>query len=480
MKIDFGKLDRAFNPKCIVVVGDKGISNYRWLRQSMNTDANVYSVQIDPKEIEGIKALGVTNFASIMEVPEPVDLAIVAVPREVTPRILTDLIKKDVAAAHFFTAGFSESHTEKGEQLEKMLAEMSEKAKFHLIGPNCMGIMNPRAAAIAPGGMQAPPAIREPSDFTKGAVGLMSQSGMHGNTIGREALLQGVRVSKLVSYGNGTLLDSTDYLEYYGQDRSITAIGMYVEGFKDGKRFLSVLKDVSTRKPVVVWKGGRSETGARTISSHTNSLSAPKAVWEAAIRQCGGVNVYNVEQLIDVLQALQFLPPVTGDGVGLTGGTGGQGVAMTDAFTEAGMRIPPLTQKSIDTFNNTLTLIGGSYLNPIDTGNENRGKMKEILEVMEEDANLDNLVVLTGARGGAGPQFDTLVNALGEIRNRGRKPVMALMPLSPTPGEAEQAQTTMGKLQKVGIPAFFSIERGAFALRKAYEYHAMKKSIAAG
>src|SRR3972149_1985765 len=123
MKVDFSKLDRAFNPKCIVVVGDKGISNFRWLRSNMNSSAHLYSVQIDPKEIEGIKALGVTNFTSVEDVPEPVDLAIVAVPREVTPRILEDLIRKDVAAAHFFTAGYSESHTEKGIQLERMLVE---------------------------------------------------------------------------------------------------------------------------------------------------------------------------------------------------------------------------------------------------------------------------------------------------------------------------------------------------------------------
>src|SRR3972149_5700312 len=151
MKVDFAKLERAFHPKCIVVVGDKGISNFRWLRSHMHLQAKVYSVQIDPKEIEGIKALGVTNFSSIMDVPEPVDLAIVAVPREVTPRILEDLIRKDVAAAHFFTAGYAESHTEKGIQLERMLVERSEQANFHLIGPNCMGILNLAQGGMAPG-----------------------------------------------------------------------------------------------------------------------------------------------------------------------------------------------------------------------------------------------------------------------------------------------------------------------------------------
>lgn len=478
MKVDFSKLDRAFNPKCIVVVGDKGISNYRWLRQNMNSSVHLYSIQIDPKEIDGIKALGVTNFSSIMDVPEPVDLAIVAVPREVTPRILDDLIRKDVGAAHFFTAGYAESHTEKGIQLEKILKEKSEQANFHLIGPNCMGILNPRASGMP--GQSPAVTMREPSDFIKGSVGLMSQSGMHGNTINREAMLQGVKVSKSVSYGNGTLIDSTDFLEYYGQDNEITAIGMYIEGVHNGRRFLNTLKKITPKKPVVLWKGGRSEAGGRTIASHTDSMSAPKAVWEAAIRQCGGINVTRVEELIDVLQALQFLSPVTGDGVGLTGGSGGQGVAMTDAFTEAGMKVPRLTQESYDKFASFLTIIGASFNNPIDTANDNRGNMGRILEVMEQDANLNNVVVLAGARGGAGPQFDSLVESLGAIRRRGNKPVLTLMPTTHGPGDAEQAQITMEKLQKVGVPAFFSIERGAFALKKALEYYNFKRAVNAG
>lgn len=477
MKVDFAKLDRAFNPKCLVVVGDKAATNFRWLRSNMNMEGSLYSVQIDPKEIEGIKALGVTNFTSIMDVPEPVDLAIVAVPREVTPRILDDLIRKDVAAAHFFTAGFGETHTEKGIQLEKILAEKAEKANFHLIGPNCMGVLNPRG--MLPMGPGQPQPIRAPSDFVAGSVGLISQSGMLAGNLGREAAIQGIKVSKSVSHGNGTVLDSTDFMEYFGQDQQITAIGMYIEGVKDGKRFLKVLKEVTRKKPVVIWKGGRTEAGSHTILSHTDSMSAPKAVWEAAVRQCGALSVSRAEELIDVLQALQYLSPVRGDRVGITGGSGGQGVAMTDAFFEAGLKIPRLTQDSYDKLAGFFTLIGGSYLNPIDTANDNRGNMPRILEILEQDANVDTVVVLIGARFG-GPQSDNLINTLGEIRKRGNKSVMTLMPLSHTPGEAEQANATLEKLQKVGIPAFFSIERGAFALRKAVDYYNVKRSISAG
>ncbi len=126
LKVDFTKLDRAFNPQCVVVVGDKVESNFMWLRAQSTFKGKLYSVQVDSKSIEGIKALGVENYTSLLDIPEPVDLAIVAVPRAVALRILEDCIRKEVAAAHFFTAGFAETDTEEGIELERWLIERAE------------------------------------------------------------------------------------------------------------------------------------------------------------------------------------------------------------------------------------------------------------------------------------------------------------------------------------------------------------------
>ena len=225
MKVDFTKLDRAFNPKCVVVVGDKAESNFNWLRGQSEFKGKLYSVQIAPEEIEGIKALGVENYTSLMDIPEPIDLAIVAVPRSVAPPILEDCIRKEVAAAHFFTSGFAETETEEGIKLERWLIKRAEEASLHLIGPNCMGIFNPgvgiRQTARQYGGVS-------------GTVGFIAQSGTHAIAFTREAHLQGVDINKAVSFGNGAVLDSTDFLQYFGQDAEIKAIGMYLEGVKDG------------------------------------------------------------------------------------------------------------------------------------------------------------------------------------------------------------------------------------------------------
>ncbi|MFH0768556.1 MAG: CoA-binding protein [Chloroflexota bacterium] len=460
LKLDFAKLDRAFSPKCVVVVGDSAEDNFRWLKSQRKFRGKLYSVQVNHKSIESIKALGVENYTSLLDVPGPIDLVIVAVPRAVAPKILEDCIRKDVAAAHFFTAGFSETDTEEGVRLERLLTRMAEEANFHLIGPNCMGIFNPRVGVWQ---------SLEQYTSTAGSVGFISQSGTHAGGFANEAHLQGMDVSKSVSFGNGIVLDSTDYLEYLSRDTETKVIGMYLEGVKDGRRFLKVLRDVSAKKPVVIWKGGRTEEGGRAIASHTGSLAVPQAIWDAVMKQSGAIKVTKMEELIDTLKALLYLPPVSGNRVAIAGGSGGQSVAIADVFAEAGLRVPLLTQESYDELASFFTLIGGGYRNPIDTGNENRKEMKRILDILERDANTDNLVLLTSVWGGAN------VELMVAIRNRTRKPAMAIVPYSNPDGMREARKITR-EFQKGGIPAFPTMERGAVALRKAFEYYSFKNS----
>ena len=468
MKVDFAKLDRAFNPKCVVVVGDKAESNYMWLRGLIDSfKGRLYSVQIDPKEIEGIKALGVENYASLMDVPGEVDFAIVAVPRQAAVRVLADLIRKNVAAAHFFTAGFSETDTEEGRQLERTLTQMAEAANFHLVGPNCMGIFSPLAGVRQNRGLYTGLA---------GPVGFIAQSGNHAVNFAPEAHLQGVDVNKLVSFGNGIVLDSADYLEYFGQDDGIKVIGMYIEGVKDGRRFFRVLKDVAARKPVVIWKGGRTGEGVRAISSHTGSLAIPQATWDAAVRQCGAVKVGRMEDMIDTLKALLFLPPVKGDTVAAVGGSGGQSVAIADALAEVGLKLPPFSDASNSEFASWFNLVGGGYKNPVDTLNTNRRWMRRILEVLEHDTNTANIMLLFMAHAGPPGMLDAALAPMIEMRQRTDKPVLAAIWYQHTPEDVQAAIDLMGRLQAAGIPAFLGMERSAYALRNALEYYRLRNA----
>jgi acyl-CoA synthetase (NDP forming) len=464
VKVDFTKLDRAFNPRCVVVVGDSRRDNFEWLRANSTFKGKLYSVQVSPESIEGIKALGVPNYLSLLDIPDPVDLAIVAVPRSAALQILDDCIKKEVAAAYFFTSGFAETGTEEGIKLERALKEKAETANFHLIGPNCMGLFNPRVG------------IRQgPTQYTgtSGPLGLISQSGTHAFEFSLVAHLQGLDISKSVSFGNGTVLDSPDYLEYFAQDPEINVIGMYLEGVKNGQRFMKVLKAVSARKPVVIWKGGRTEEGGRAITSHTGSLAVPQAIWDSAVRQCGAVNVPSMEELVDTLKALLYLPPVRGSRVAITGGSGGQSVAIADVFAEVGLEVPRLSKASYDELATFFSLIGGGYPNPIDTGNQNRLEIKRILEILERDTNTDNIVFLGMTRFGTPEQIQSEVDFMANIRKRSPKAVVAIVPYS-TAEEMRRARELTQKFQERGIPAFPSIERGARALKNALDYYSFK------
>jgi acetyltransferase len=137
------ELDRVFNPRSVVVVGDKRENDYMWLRSLSTFTGEVCSVQIDPDELPGIARLGVRNYPSLLDLPKPVDYAIVAVPRAVAPKIVADCIRAGVGGATLFTSGFAETGTDAGIRLEQQIAEMARAADFPLIGPNCMGIFNP-------------------------------------------------------------------------------------------------------------------------------------------------------------------------------------------------------------------------------------------------------------------------------------------------------------------------------------------------
>ena len=192
-----------------------------WLRAQSTFKGKLYSVQVNPETIESIKALGIENYTSLLDIPEVIDLVIVTAPRAAALGILEDCIRKEVAAAHFFTAGFSETDTEEGRRLERLLAKRAEEANFHLIGPNCVGIFNPKAGVRQ---------IYDQYDGVSGPVGFISQSGNLAMNFSREAHLQGVDINKSVRFVYGAVIDSIDFLEYIGQSPGVPFIGWYGEG----------------------------------------------------------------------------------------------------------------------------------------------------------------------------------------------------------------------------------------------------------
>ncbi|MBI2886300.1 MAG: CoA-binding protein [Chloroflexi bacterium] len=458
------RLDRVFNPQTVVVVGSKKIDEYNWLKNMSTFTGKLYSVQIDPNEIPGIEELGITNFKSLKEVPEPIDFVLCAVPRPVTPRIVQDCIDVGVGGVVLYTSGFAETATEDGIRLQEAITKMAREADLMLVGPNCMGIYNPKVG------------VRFGQDQVAGVSGhvsFISQSGSQGSGFGLECQAQGLNVCKVVSFGNGVVLDSPDYLEYFAQDPECQVITMYVEGTRDGRRFFKTLRDVAQRKPVLVWKGGQTPDSARATRSHTASLAVSSTIWDALIRQTGAIPVHGLEETVDMAKALLFTKPFTGARLGLLAVAGGHSVEIADAFSMQGLNVPALTEASYEKLASFFSVIGGSFRNPLEGGGNmaSEEKVIDILRILEEDATIDAIVVEMGMFGRRNLNvLERRVKTLVEFKQITTKPLWSCWSGGVTRVDPEAQQKAALELQEGGVPVFGSITRAARAMGKFVRY----------
>jgi acetate---CoA ligase (ADP-forming) subunit alpha len=462
-------LKRAFNARTVAVIGDKRMGGYMWLRAMKRFTGKLYSVQIDANEIPGIEEMGVVNYKSLADVPEPIDYAVSAVPRQVAPRILKDCIDNRVGSIGFFTSGFSETTEELGIRLERQLRELAESSDIALVGPNCMGLYNPAV------GLCNFPSL-EVGDA--GDVCFISQSGTHTINFSSQAPIRGVRVNKAASIGNVLMLEASDYLDLMADDPATRVIGMYIEGLRDGRRFFESLKRAAATHPTVVWKGGMTEAGARATFSHTGSLATPAAVWNTMLRQSGAVGVSGLDAMLDAVEMLARGRVVIGRRMGLVAMTGGQSVVITDTFASAGLEIPTLSDSSYEELKSFFNIIGGSYRNPLDAGGTigagvHTGNLQRILDILDRDRLIDAIVleIGTGMRAHRWAthedELTNLLDKIAEFNNRTAKPFVVVL----HPADVEVIVVRAKQLARErGLVVFESFERSAAALRVAYDY----------
>ena len=469
-------LDRAFNPRVIAVIGDKKISNYMWLRSVQEAKADkVYSVQIDENEIPGIEELGFQNVRSLSDIPEQVDYAIVAVPRPVAPRIVADCIEAKVGAAALFTSGFAETGEEMGIQLQDRIVNMTTEANFNLVGPNCMCLYHAAAG------------IKNSADQwvgDGGNIGFMSNSGTHATGLVVRARYNGLFPNKSISMGNCISIDQGDWLEYLGQDPGVEYVGMYVEGARDGRKFFEALRDVAARKPVVIWKGGQTAEGARAASSHTGHLASDMALWDAMIRQTGAIRVDTQDELIDTFKALQMMKPSTGERMGIIAQTGGQSVLVSDAFGREGLKVPALTEETHEKLAPIVTVVGGSYKNPLDVSGSLTSieRARDMLAGLLEDPNTDIIVMETSIGfiqrrlEQQGQGIDELIAGLKEFQEASPKPFAVVATWNQDEGALADFRK---RIADAGIAVFSTFPDGARAIRRARDYYRSREAAGA-
>ena len=346
----------------------------------------VYPINPKYDEIRGLKA-----YPSLRAVPGDIDYVISSIPAKDVPGMLAEAAEKKVKAVHLFTARLGETGRAEAIELQNHILQMARNAGFRLLGPNCMGVYYPA------GGMSFH------TDFPKesGETGLISQSGMLAREIVLASPLKGTYFSKVFSYGNAIDLNECDFLEYLTDDAQTKVIMMYIEGVKDGKRFIKTLKRAVETKPVIILKGGQGESGARATSSHTGSLAGTNRVWQGMIAQTGAVTADSPDELVDLAAAFRLLPPVRGRRVGVTGGAGGSSVLAADQCEKAGLEVVPLTDAFREELRKRNVSVWDWLGNPADLSIREDDSLSAglVLELMAKDPGFDVLIVITGMPG---------------------------------------------------------------------------------
>lgn len=324
-------LDYLFHPRSIAIVGasaEPGKQGNRYIQALLDLGYAGAIYPVHPRQ-QGI--LGLKTYARLLDIPEPVDYVISVIPAAGVVQLVDECATKMVRILQLFTARFSETGHAENAALERDLLQRAKQAGIRILGPNCMGIY---CAASGLGFKRMP---RE-----AGPVAFVSQSGGHVVELVHATSLRGIRYSKAVSYGNGMDIGESELLDYLAADPETSVIGIYLEGVRDGPRFVDVLGRCAARKPVVLFKGGRSTAGGRAVASHTASMAGSRLVWHGLARQTGAVLVDNIEQMTDMLVAFRFFPEATGTRVGVVGGGGGRTVEAADECEEQGLRLEPI------------------------------------------------------------------------------------------------------------------------------------------
>jgi acyl-CoA synthetase (NDP forming) len=304
-----------------------------------------------------------------------------------------------------------------------------------------------------------------------GSLAFLSQSGTLTQRMSEHAHFMGMGISKAVSFGNAAVLDSTDYLEYLAEDEQTRVIGLYLESVRNGGRFLDLARRINPAKPLVLWKGGETSSGAGAVASHTGTLSGEEKIWESSIKQAGVTRVRSLEELAGTAMAFLNLPPAKGRRLFILGGGGGNSVYYADICMRLGLQVPALTGETREKVAALIPAIGSFARNPVDAWRSfyDPDFMGKILDLVFEDPDLDMIIVdrLIPRMTYATPEEkDATPAAVDYLRkNRSRKPLAVVVDGSgEDPFLAAEAARMRQLFCQAGVPAYPSLPLAAQAL----------------
>ena len=452
-------LDAIFRPETVAVIGATDRLGTVGRTIMWNLVSSPFGGTVFPVNSRRPNVLGIKAYPSVSEVPEQVDLAVIAAPAPTVPGIIGECVEASVEGAIIISAGFRETGPE-GVELEQRILEEVRRSRMRVVGPNCLGVMNP------PTGFNATfaGAIARP-----GSVGLLSQSGALMTAILDRSFQENVGFSAFVSVGSMMDVGWGDLIYYLGDDPQTKSIVVYMESVGDARLFLSAAREVALTKPIIVIKAGRTEAAGKAAASHTGSLTGSDEVLDAAFRRTGVLRVENISDLFDMAETLGKQPRPKGPRLTILTNAGGPAVLATDALISSGGELAEISPETTDDLDEILPG-SWSHGNPIDVlGDADPDRYARTLEAAAKGPDSDGLlVVLT-------PQDMTDPTATAErlvpYAHSHNKPVLASW--MGGPGVAAGVSV----LNSAGIPTFDYPDEGARAFAHMWRYAYNLRSI---
>ncbi|RKX45068.1 MAG: CoA-binding protein [Thermotogae bacterium] len=455
------ELKPFFEPKAVAIIGatnKKGkvgnviFENFKRNKEQGIFKGNIYPVNPKLDEIEGYRV-----YKSVKELPDDTDLAVIAIPAPFVPNTMREIAEKGIKAVVIITGGFGELG-EEGKKMEEEILQIAKENGIRVIGPNCVGVYVPDT------GVDTVFLPEEKMDRPKsGSIAFVSQSGAFAAAMLDWAALAGIGIGKMVSYGNKIDVDDADLMDYFIYDDSIKVVTLYIEGVKEGRKFIEAAKRITKVKPVIALKSGRTEYGAKAASSHTGSLAGADVIYDAVFKQTGILRAEDFEHMFDVAKAFAKCKLPKGDRIGIITDGGGAGVMASDAVAKFGLKMAELSEETIKYLKEHFPphAVAG---NPTDVvGDTDAQRYKHAIEAFVNDPNVDAIVVIVLFQVPLLNE-EEIIEILADYAKKSEKPIVAVA----MGGKKTEYYAKI--LEEKGVPVYPTPERGVRAVAGLVQY----------
>ncbi|MDD5171546.1 MAG: CoA-binding protein [Candidatus ainarchaeum sp.] len=446
-------LGRIFEPKSVAIVGASATPNKIGnvlVRNFLDARfaGKVYPVNPKYPELFGLKC-----YAKVADIPGSVDCVIVATPAETVPAIMDDCARKKVGGVIILSGGFEEVRRD---DLAKKIKETAEANDIPVIGPNCLGVFNPYTKVdsifLPTYKLERPKA---------GGIAFVTQSGAVGSTVVDLMAYYGMGLSKFISYGNGTVLDEGDYLEYLMHDEKTKIIILYLEGVKDGRKLLQAMKKVNKVKPIIALKAGKGAGGQAAARSHTGNIAGSYLAYNAAFKQAKVTEADGIDEVFDFVKIFNQSKP-KGNRMGVITNGGGMGVLTADYIENEGLALAEFGEATKKELAKILPTYG-TVANPLDlVADAGVEAYEKAIDVMMKDPNIDGLIIIVLTQ--TPPIDERIIHVLTKALDEQTKPIATIS----VGGTYTEVYRKI--LESKGVPSYSSPRAAVKAMERLVTY----------